>query len=67
MRGDEAFLHILAPLLFRFGGECVLKLFPQRISYLIIYEGVCKTAPAKPGLLKMAVTTLCLRAGRQAD
>ena len=39
--------HHLQPL----GRGSALNIFPQRITYLINHKGVCRTAPATPGLL----------------
>ena len=51
-----------APYLLRFGSEGVLKIFPQRITQLINLlmndEGVCRTAPATPGLLNIQTILL---------
>ena len=45
------------PSLFGFGSENVSKvlseLMTQSVSWFINYKGVCKTAPATPGLFNM--------------
>ena len=55
--GGEHFLKIIAPKLFRFEIDSILKIFSQRVSQLINqsmnYKGVCGTAPATPGLLNI--------------
>ena len=49
--GVEHYLNMSAPLLLRFGSDDVLKIRRKRMNRLINYEGVCRTAPATPGLL----------------
>ena len=52
--GGEPSLKMSAPKLLRFVNESVLKIFLQRVteySQLINYKGVCRIAPATPGLL----------------
>ena len=56
MVGGEHSLKISAPHLLRFGIDSVLKILSKRITYqineLMNDEGVYRTAPATPGLLK---------------
>ena len=60
-RGGEPALKVSALQLLRFGSKDVWKLFSQRITEsftkiikeLFNDKGVCRTAPATPGLLKL--------------
>ena len=51
----EHSLNISGPLLFRFGIDSVLNIQNERMNYLINEiindEGLCRAAPATPGLL----------------
>ena len=49
--GGEHSLKISALLLVRFGKDSVWKIFPYRMTQVIIDGGVCRTAPATPGLI----------------
>ena len=53
--GGEHSLKISAPQLLQFVIYDILKIWRKRLTHqltqLINYEGVCKTAPATPGLL----------------
>ena len=55
MVGGEHSLKISGPKLLRFGIDSVLKILNERMTQLmnksISDEGVCRTAPATPGLL----------------
>ena len=54
MVGGEHSLKISAPQLLWFGIRSALKIFPQStLNESINYEGVYRTAPATPGLLKI--------------
>ena len=53
--GGEHYLTISAPLLLQFGKDTVLKIGRKGITELmnesVNDKGVCRTAPATPGLL----------------
>ena len=51
MVGGEHSLKISAPQLLRFGKDSVLKILSERITHLMNYKSVYKTALATPGLL----------------
>ena len=52
-------LNMLAPQLLQFGSGDVLKIWRKRLTHLMnelmSNEGVCRTAPATPGLLDIAL------------
>ena len=52
MVGVEHSLKISAPQLLRFGIDSVLKILNERMTYSVNDEGVYRSAPATPGLLK---------------
>ena len=70
MWGGDPSLKISAPYLSRFGTEGVLKIFSQRMSDLIKRSmsngGVCRTAPATPGLLISAGTIYTVKLAKGA-
>ena len=59
MEGGEHSLKILGPLLMRFGSEDVFTIFSQimtqSMNEWMNNRGVCRTAPALPGLVNILV------------
>ena len=55
MAGGEYFLNFSGPYCLQFGSEGVSKIFLEKIDSVnesMNDNGVCRTAPAKPGLSK---------------
>ena len=65
MEGGKHSLKISGPQLIRFGSEGILKIWRKRLTQLVDelmnHKGVCRTAPATPGLLNTSVTLFVLR------